>query len=100
MKIGPLPVSDSEIARICRQFGIRKLEAFGSVLRSDFSDESDVDLLAEFEPMRPQPLMDLLLAEAELSKAIGRKVDLIPKTQIKWVIRERVLAEAQAVYSA
>lgn len=100
MRIGPLSISDSELARICRQFGIRKLEAFGSVLRSDFAANSDVDLLVEFEEGRPHPLMDLMMAETELGHVLARKVDLIPKTQVKWVIRDRVFAEAQPVYSA
>ena len=40
-----------EIGRLCRLHGVRKLEVFGSVLRSDFDPQrSDVDVLVEFEP--------------------------------------------------
>ena len=39
------------LADFCRARGIRKLSLFGSALRDDFrSGESDLDVLAEFEP--------------------------------------------------
>ncbi len=39
-----------KIAEFCRRHNIRKLALFGSVLRDDFNEESDVDVLIEFEP--------------------------------------------------
>jgi len=38
--------------------------------------------------------------ETELSDLLGRKVNLVPKPLLKWVIRDRVLAEAQPIYVA
>jgi len=47
----PIPIDREQIARFCRERGIRKLSLFGSVLRHDFDPQrSDVDVLAEFEP--------------------------------------------------
>ncbi|MCH7226436.1 nucleotidyltransferase family protein [Haloferula sp. A504] len=34
---------------LCQQFGVSSLRAFGSVLRQDFSADSDIDLLVEFD---------------------------------------------------
>lgn len=45
-----LPVDRDRIAQFCRRHHIRKLALFGSVLRPDFRDDSDVDVLVEFEP--------------------------------------------------
>ena len=42
-----------EIAEFCRRNHVRRLALFGSVLRSDFSPESDVDVLVEFEARSP-----------------------------------------------
>jgi uncharacterized protein len=36
--------------------------------------------------------------EEELSKLLQRKVDLVPKEMLKWVIRDRVLASAKVIY--
>jgi predicted nucleotidyltransferase len=47
----PIQIDREQIARFCRERGIRKLSLFGSVLRHDFDPQrSDVDVLAEFEP--------------------------------------------------
>ena len=44
-----IEIRDDTLAALCHQHHVRRLEAFGSVLRDDFSEESDVDLLVEFE---------------------------------------------------
>jgi predicted nucleotidyltransferase len=47
----PIQIDREQIARFCRERGIRKLSLFGSVLHQDFDPQrSDVDVLAEFEP--------------------------------------------------
>ena len=47
----PIQIDREQIARFCRERGIRKLSLFGSVLHADFDPRrSDVDVLAEFEP--------------------------------------------------
>lgn len=68
-----------EMAALCRQFGVRKLEAFGSVLRPDFRPESDVDLLVDFD--RATPGLDAFeqffgFKEA-VERLVGREVDLV-----------------------
>lgn len=54
---------------------IRRLSLFGSVLRDDFGPASDVDVLVEFEPGHV-PGLAFFAMEEELSRIIGRKVDL------------------------
>ena len=38
------------IAEVCRRYRVRRLALFGSVIRDDFTPESDVDVLIEYEP--------------------------------------------------
>jgi predicted nucleotidyltransferase len=70
-----------EIADICRRFGVKRLEVFGSAARGDDFDlaTSDVDFLVEFEPWARKPWMreydDL---QTELSALLKRPVDLVP----------------------
>jgi predicted nucleotidyltransferase len=99
MKIGQLDVDDRQLAELCRKWPIAKLDAFGSVLRSDFRATSDVDLLVTFDAGASPVQFGLMEAEAELSELIGRRVDLVPKDGRKWVIQERVLGEARPVFS-
>jgi predicted nucleotidyltransferase len=73
----PIPIDREQVARFCRERGIRKLSLFGSVLRPDFDPRhSDVDVLAEFEPgvLKSAGFRYFGYAE-ELAAIIGRKVD-------------------------
>jgi predicted nucleotidyltransferase len=89
------------IAALCDQYQVEELSVFGSVLRDDFGPESDIDLLVVFDKDDYGPWMGKLTGlESELSELLGRKVDLVPKPMLKWVIRDRVLAEAQPIYIA
>ncbi|MDY7013149.1 MAG: nucleotidyltransferase domain-containing protein, partial [Cyanobacteriota bacterium] len=46
----PIAIPKEELAQFCQRHHIRKLSLFGSVLRDDFSPQSDLDFLVEFEP--------------------------------------------------
>jgi predicted nucleotidyltransferase len=90
-----------EIIALCEKYQVEELSVFGSVLREEFGPQSDVDFLVVFEKDDYGPWMGKLTAlEDELSELLGRKVDLVPKPMLKWVIRDRVLAEAQPIYVA
>ena len=93
-----LTISEVQIVEFCRRRGIRRLALFGSVLRDDFTPESDVDALVEFEPGVRVGLIRLAGMELELAEIVGRKVDLNTPRCLSPYYRERVLAEAEAVY--
>ena len=69
-----------EIAEICRRFGVKRLEIFGSAARGDDFDPatSDADFLVEFHDWAAKPWMgELLEFETALGAALGRNVDLL-----------------------
>ena len=88
-----------KIAGFCVRHHIRKLALFGSVLRDDSGPESDVDVLVEFEPDHV-PGRAFIDTEAELSRILGRKVDLNTPGFLSPYIRDRVLQEAEVQYLA
>ena len=90
----------NEIAEFCRQHHIRRLSLFGSVLRDDFTDKSDVDVLVEFEPGCRVGLIRLAGIEEELSQLGGWKVDLNTPGFLSPYFRDQVLAEAEVQYDA
>lgn len=93
-------IDKAAVAEVCRRHHVRELSLFGSVLRNDFSTESDIDVLYEFEPGRHVGF-DIFRVEEELSAALGgRKVDLVPKKYLNRWMRDRVLASAQVLYAA
>lgn len=93
-------ISKDAIHSFCRRNHIRKLAFFGSVLRSDFSAESDVDVLVEFESGHVPGFIRLARMERELSEIIGRKVDLRTPEDLSRYFREKVLREAEVLYAA
>ena len=94
-----IEVSKGKIAEFCRRNGIRRLALFGSVLREDFSPQSDVDVLVEFEPETHVGL-DFFRMERELSEILGRNVDLNTPGFISRHFRKEVLEEAEVLYDA
>ena len=95
-----IDIPKERIAEFCRRNHIRRLALFGSVLRDDFTPESDVDVLVEFEPDARVGLLGLAHMEIELSELLGRKVDLNTAGFLSVYFRDEVLAEAETQYDA
>jgi hypothetical protein len=94
----PIQIDREQIARFCRERGIRKLSLFGSVLHQDFDPQrSDVDVLAEFEPgvLKSVGFQYFGYGE-ELASIIGRKVDFC--SRLHPLILDRVRGQLFAVY--
>jgi predicted nucleotidyltransferase len=81
-----------EILHIAASHGARNVRIFGSVARGEADEQSDIDLLVEFEPGRS--LLDHAGLWLELQELLGCKVDVVSERGIKPRIRERVLREA------
>lgn len=94
-----IPVPSERLAAFCRQYHIRRLALFGSVLRDDFTPQSDVDVLVEFEPDHV-PGLRFFSMEADLSQLLGRKVDLNTPASLSHYFRDQVVAEAETHYVA
>ncbi|MBL0927810.1 MAG: nucleotidyltransferase family protein [Phycisphaerales bacterium] len=95
----PIHTPTEEIAAFCRRNGIARLSLFGSVLRDDFTPESDIDVLVEFEPGRTPGLRFFALQD-ELSEMLGRTVDLNTPQCLSKYFRDEVLREARSLYVA
>jgi predicted nucleotidyltransferase len=94
-----IEISKEAIARFCRRNHIRRLALFGSVLRDDFTPESDVDVLVEFEPGQIVGFAFFAMQD-ELSELLGRKVDMNTRAELSPYFRAEVLAEAQVLYES
>jgi len=94
-----IDIPEGQIAEFCRRNHIRRLALFGSVLREDFTPQSDIDVLVEFEPDARVGLRFFSL-EQELSELFGRKVDLNTPGFLSNYFREEILAEAEVYYDA
>jgi len=92
-------IQEEKIAAFCKRNQIGRLAFFGSVLRDDFSAESDVDVLVEFEPDAHVGLQFFKM-EQELSEILGRPVDLNTAGFLSKYFRDEVIADAKVLYDA
>ena len=83
------------IARLCRQYGVDRLDAFGSVLREDFDAEhSDIDLLVDLEPGGGNELLRVAGIAEELSDALGTRVDVVAASLLRPGVSSTALHDA------
>lgn len=95
-----IPVPMESVTDFCRRHGVRELALFGSVLRDDFTDHSDVDVLIEPGPDHDHTLDEMLSMQEELETLFGRSVDLVYKDLLDKYIREDVLKRRRVFYVA
>ena len=94
---GNIAIPYEEIAAFCERHHIRKLSLFGSVLRDDFHDDSDVDVLVEFE-QGWIPGWEFVSMGEELSQILGREIDFLTEGFLSNHFRQQVLRQSQVVY--
>lgn len=88
-----------KIEGFCKKYHIRKLSLFGSALRDDFTPESDLDILVEFDPAHIPGLIRLAGMELELGEILRRKVDIRTAQDLSQYFREDVLSSAKVQYA-
>lgn len=88
------------LKEFCRRNHVVRLALFGSVLRDDFSPQSDVDVLVEFEGEAVVTFPDMARMEAELAELFGRTVDLRTPQELSRYFRDHVVATAVVQYAA
>jgi predicted nucleotidyltransferase len=94
-----IAIPQDKIAAFCERNHILKLSLFGSVLRDDFTQDSDVDFLVEFEPDHVPGFITLSKMRLELSEILGRQVDLQTLPSLSRYFRQDVEAHAEKIYS-
>lgn len=93
-----LILSQEQIEAFCQRHQVRKLSLFGSVLRDDFNEDSDIDVLVEFEPEAMPGLFTLVRMSHEFEEMTGRKVDLMTSGFLSRRFRQQVLNSALVLY--
>jgi predicted nucleotidyltransferase len=93
----------SEIAALCRRFGVRRLAVFGSAARStDFDPQcSDIDFVVAFERDDGASLNDFLALRDALATTVNRPVDLVMEGSVRNpFIQAGIQRSAEIVYGS
>lgn len=95
-----LPVDAGELAALCSRHYVQRLSLFGSVLSGSNRQDSDVDLLVEFQAGREPGLLALAALEGELSRLLGgRRVDLRTARDLSRYFRDEVVNSAEVQFA-
>ncbi len=94
----PIHLQKDKIVSFCKKYHIVYLALFGSVLTSNFTKKSDVDILVRFEKKHTPHLFSMMRMESELSEIIGYPVDLKTPNDLSPYFRSDVLTKAKTIY--
>ncbi|MFH1829813.1 MAG: nucleotidyltransferase domain-containing protein [Pseudomonadota bacterium] len=92
------PVSRKALGKFCRGHGIRMFALFGSILRPDFKDGSDIDILIEFK--KPVSLFELARIEEELKALIRTRhqLDVVTPGSLSPHLKDEILKGREVLY--
>ena len=81
-----------EILKLAKKYGASKVRIFGSVVRGESTDGSDVDFLVNLEEGRS--LLEHIALIQDLEELLGIDVDVVTESALHWFIKDRVIKEA------
>ena len=77
-----------------KQFSVKDLYLFGSYAREEADEQSDLDILVEFEPGAQVGLFEFARLRRRLCELLGREVDLVTRDAIRPEMKDQILREA------
>ncbi len=80
-----------KILPVLEKYQVKKASFFGSIIRGEFDEESDIDILVELSD--ELSLFDFIGLKNELEDTVGKKVDLVEYGTIKRALKKRILSE-------
>ena len=95
-----IELDDQMFAEFCRRHHVKRLSLFGSVLTDQFHDDSDIDMLVEFEAGARVSLFDIGGMVYELTEKLGRQVDIRTAGFLSPYFRQEVIDQAELIYEA
>lgn len=80
----PLAQHTTRIKRLCQEYNVKRLYAFGSVITNNFNDKSDIDLIVDFKPLELNQYGDNYFnLKFALEDVLQRPIDLLEEKTIK-----------------
>ena len=101
MTFPKIELDEKILIELSHKYNIVELSLFGSILRDDFSEDSDIDILVEFSPDTQYSFFDILHIKEDFQKQLGRTIDLVEKEGIKNPYRRKeILSTNKVIYAA
>jgi hypothetical protein len=84
------------LIELCKHFGAEFLGVFGSRVRGDFNNDSDLDIVVRFKERKS--LIDIVRMERTLSSKLGIKVDLLTENSISPYLKDNIEKDMEILY--
>jgi len=86
---------ENKILPVLRKYHVRRASLFGSIVRGEMTEESDIDLLVELP--ETASLLDLAGLKIDIEELLGRNVDVLTYDSLHPLLRDRILSEQVAI---
>lgn len=81
---------------VLEEAGVTRSSLFGSVVRGEAGDDSDIDILVDLP--RGKTLFDLADLQMKLEGVLGQKTDVVTYNSLHPLLKDRILAEQVQIY--
>ena len=85
----------NKIMPILERYEVKRAAVFGSLVRGEQTEKSDVDILVEFKGEKS--LLDLAGLKIELEEILNRKVDVLTYNSLHPLLKDKILKEQKAI---
>lgn len=85
----------NKILPVLQRYDVKRAAIFGSFVRGEEKEDSDIDILVEFKGEKS--LLDLAGVKIELEETLERKVDVLTYNSLHPLLRDRILQEQKRV---
>jgi uncharacterized protein len=101
MKFPKIDIDENIIISLAIKYNIKELAIFGSALREDFDEKSDIDILIQFKDNKEYSYFDIMEIKDDFEIKLGKEVDIIEKDGLRNPYRrESILNTAKVIYAA
>jgi len=97
MQKNGISIDEKTIYDIVSRYKVQELSVFGSCIREDFNENSDVDLIIVFKESREISLFDLMDIQEFFESKFSRKVDLVEPEGLRNPIRKKSILESKEI---
>ncbi|HAQ61729.1 TPA: hypothetical protein DCR49_07005 [Candidatus Delongbacteria bacterium] len=101
MKLPKLEINENKVKEIASSYKILELYVFGSALRQDFNENSDIDLLVKLSKGSGYSIFELIEIKEKFENLFRRKIDIVELEGLRNPYRkEEILKTAKMIYAA
>jgi len=85
----------NRILPILKEYGIKKASLFGSIVKGESTEDSDIDILVEMP--ETATLLELSALKIDLENILNKNVDVLTYDSLHHLLRDKILQEQEAV---